>query len=77
MSSEAFMVAFQEGYWRIGYQGRWYGTYKDKESAKGVAISIAMQMGELPTRVVIRERDGSEEDIWHPASKDLNKPTSQ
>ena len=32
------------------------------------ATNIAMQMGELPTRVIVRERDGTEEVVWHPTS---------
>jgi hypothetical protein len=53
MSTETFMVAFHNGYWRIGYEGRWYGTYPNRDSAEQVAIGIAMQTGELPTRVVV------------------------
>jgi hypothetical protein len=77
MSTETFMVAFHNGYWRIGYDGRWYGTYPNRDSAEQVAIGIAMQTGELPTRVVVLEQDGSEEVVWQPSNQGSHKPTRQ
>src|SRR6185503_18537918 len=74
MSTETFMVAFHNGYWRIGYEGRWYGTYPNRDSAEQVAIGIAMQTGELPTRVVVLEQDGSEEVVWQPSNQGHTNP---
>jgi hypothetical protein len=77
MSAEAFVVAFHDGYWRIAYEGQWYELYPDQASAERAAVSIAKQMGELPTRVVARESDGTEEVVWQPANHDKGKPTAQ
>ena len=45
---EAFIVAFHNGYWRIGYMDQWYGTYPNKSSAKKAAVMIAKEAGEVP-----------------------------
>jgi hypothetical protein len=66
MSMETFVVAFRNGYWQIGYAGQWYGAYSDRASAQSASIAIAQGSGELPTRVVVREMDGSEEIVWDP-----------
>jgi hypothetical protein len=66
MSVETFVVAFHEGFWRIGYAGRWYGTYPEKTKAEVAAVRIANAAPELATRVVVREGDGSERIIWEP-----------
>jgi hypothetical protein len=44
------------------------GSYNNKQSAQRVAVAIAMQMGERPTRVIVQERDGTEEVVWQPTS---------
>ena len=63
---DTFLVAFLGGYWRIGYQDHWYGSYEDKRTAKRMAVTIARAYGELPTKVAVRERNGAEEVIWNP-----------
>jgi hypothetical protein len=63
---DTFLVAFLGGYWRIGYQDHWYGSYADKRTAKRMAVTIARAYGELPTRVAVRETNGAEEVIWNP-----------
>ncbi len=63
---DTFLVAFHGGYWRIGYQDHWYGSYAEKRTAKRMAVSIARAYGELPTKVAVREPNGSEEVIWNP-----------
>jgi hypothetical protein len=64
MSRGTFLIALQDGYWRIGYDNRWYGTYPDRASAQAATIAIVQAHGELPTHVIVREVDGSEETIW-------------
>ena len=67
MSVETFVIAFHEGYWRIGYAGRWYGTYPEKANAEIAAVRIAKAAPELAARVVVQdEDDGSERIIWDP-----------
>jgi hypothetical protein len=63
---ETFVVAFHNGCWRIGYNGQWYGSYPDRISAQKATVAIARESGELPTRVVVHEPDGSEEIVWEP-----------
>ena len=78
MTFESFLVGFRDGCWSIGYDDRWYGSYDDKQAAQRVAVAIAMQMGELPTRVIVQERDGTEEIVWQPTSAVLvNRPTKE
>jgi len=69
MSIETFVVAFHEGYWQISFEGQWYGTYQDRASAERSAVRIAKEAGELPTRVVVREFDGSEQTVWEPSTE--------
>jgi hypothetical protein len=69
---EAFIVAFHNGYWRIGYMDQWYGTYPNKSSAKKGAVLIAKEAGEVPTGVVIQEVNGFEEVVLEPAPRTLN-----
>jgi hypothetical protein len=67
MLVETFVVAFHEGYWRIGYAGRWYGTYLEKANAEIAAVRIAKAAPELATRVVVQDGDDSPERIiWDP-----------
>jgi hypothetical protein len=66
VSTEAFVVTFHDGCWRIVYGDRWYGTYSDRRSAERAAVRIARLAGELATRVVVRNVDGLEEIIWEP-----------
>jgi hypothetical protein len=77
MTFESFVVGFRDGCWCIGFDDRWYGSYHEKEAAQRVAVAIAMQMGELPTRVVVQERDGTEEVVWQPTSAVLVRRTKQ
>ena len=64
MSRGKFVVAFEEGHWRIGYNERWYGEYPDRASAQGATLAIVRAHGEVPTRIIVREVDGTEELVW-------------
>jgi hypothetical protein len=77
MTFESFVVGFRDGCWCIGFDDHWYGSYHDNGAAQRVAVAIAMQMGELPTRVVVRERDGTEEVVWQPTSAVLVRRSTQ
>ena len=77
MTFESFVVGFRDGCWCICFDDQWYGSYHEKEAAQRVAVAIAMQMGELPTRVVVQERDGREEVVWQPTSAVLVRRTKQ
>jgi hypothetical protein len=64
MSRGKFVVAFEGGHWRIGYNERWYGEYPDRASAQGATLAIVRAHGEVPTRIIVREADGTEELVW-------------
>jgi hypothetical protein len=66
---DTFLVAFLGGYWRIGYQDHWYGSYADKRTAKRMAVTIARSYGEVPTKVAVREANGVEEVVWNPLTE--------
>jgi hypothetical protein len=66
MLSEIFIVAFHNGHWQIGFAGQWHGPYPNREAAVRMAVRFAMQMGELPTQVVVRGQDGSDKVVWQP-----------
>jgi hypothetical protein len=66
MLDETYTVALHDGLWRIAYQGQWYGAYSDKRSATRLTVSLAKSAGELPTRVAVRDVDGTEEVVWDP-----------
>ena len=61
-----FLVAFPEGCWRIFYDGNWYGSYTSRRSAEKASIDLAQSYGEMPSRVVIEQRDGSVMLLWEP-----------
>jgi hypothetical protein len=74
MSRGKFVVAFEEGHWRIGYNERWYGEYPDRASAQGATLAIVQAHGEVPTRIIVREMDGTEELVWpHSRGKALSR----
>lgn len=62
MQADTFLVALHEGYWRIGYDDQWYGTYHGMVAAAVSAMRIARVVPR--TRVVVRKADGSETIIW-------------
>jgi hypothetical protein len=63
-----FLIAFHEGSWRINVGGEWFGCYVERTAAEAMAMVLAKASGELPTRVAVRERDGSEKVLWDPFS---------
>jgi len=66
MPAETFLVAFHDGYWRVNFDGQWYGAYPNRAAAQRATVVIAKAGDYLPTRVVVREVDGSEEVVWDP-----------
>jgi len=66
MPAETFLVAFHDGYWRVSFDGQWYGAYPNRAAAQRATVVIAKAGDYLPTRVVVREVDGSEEVVWDP-----------
>lgn len=75
MSRGKFLVAFAEGHWRIGYNEQWYGKYPDRDSAQGATMAIVQAHGEVPTRVIVREIDGTEELVWPCKASKARKPS--
>jgi hypothetical protein len=59
---DTFLVAWQEGYWRIYYGTQWYGAYPCMLSAAVSAIRIARNVS--GTKVVVRKANDSREMIW-------------
>jgi hypothetical protein len=74
MSRGKFLVAFEEGHWRIGYNEQWYGEYPDRRSAEGATLAIVQAHGEIPTRIIVRDLDGTEELVWPCRSGKMSKP---
>jgi hypothetical protein len=74
MSRGKFLVAFEEGHWRIGYNEQWYGEYPDRRSAEGATLAIVQAHGEVPTRIIVRDLDGSEELVWPCGTGKRSKP---
>jgi hypothetical protein len=66
MPAETFLVAFHDGYWRVNFDGQWYGAYPNRTAAQRATVVIAKAGDYLPTRVVVRDVDGSEEVVWDP-----------
>jgi len=66
MPAETFLVAFHDGYWRVNFDGQWYGAYPNRSAAQRATVVIAKAGDYLPTRVVVRNVDGSEEVVWDP-----------
>lgn len=52
----------------MNVRDEWFGCYVERAAAEAMAMELAKASGELPTRVVIRERDGSEKILWDPFS---------
>jgi hypothetical protein len=69
---ESFIVAFHNGFWRIGYMDQWYGAYPNKSSAKKATVLIAKEAGEVPTGVVVQEANRCEEVIFEPKPRTLD-----
>ena len=74
MPAETFLVAFHDGYWRVNFDGQWYGAYPNRTAAQRVTVVIAQAGDYLPTRVVVRDVDGTEEVVWDRTSRPLMFP---
>jgi hypothetical protein len=66
MMRPTFLIEFHDGRWRINVEGEWFGSFPTRASAETKTIQLAQASGELPTRVVVRENDGSERILWDP-----------
>jgi hypothetical protein len=74
MPAETFLVAFHEGYWRVNFDGQSYGAYPNRTAAQRVTVVIAQAGDYLPTRVVVRDVDGTEEVVWDPDQPPADVP---
>jgi hypothetical protein len=72
MSRGTFLVGMREEYWSICYSEQWYGRYPDLKTAQEATIAIAKAHGEVPTRVIVQNPDGTELLVWESSTS----PTS-
>lgn len=45
MPAETFLVAFNDGYWRVNFDGQWYGAYPSRAAAQQATVIIAKAPG--------------------------------
>jgi hypothetical protein len=64
MYRTTFIIAMRNDYWSIGYNQHWYGRYPNLKTAEEATIAIARELGEIPTRIVVRNTDGTELLVW-------------
>jgi hypothetical protein len=66
MMSITFVVDFFDGRWRVNVDGEWYGSFPSHGSAELAAVELARATPNLASRVIVRQRDGSEAVVWDP-----------
>ena len=66
MAAEQYLIIFDNGEWKITFNGKHYGPYESKEAAVEAAVDAAYAMGEIgiDAHVAVQDLDLKVRTAW-------------